>query len=86
VPYPHAAGDHQTGNARWMERAGAATVIADGELTPERLRAAVDAIATDPDRRGTMAAAAAALARPDAAAEIAGEVLAAAAERSLRPR
>jgi UDP-N-acetylglucosamine--N-acetylmuramyl-(pentapeptide) pyrophosphoryl-undecaprenol N-acetylglucosamine transferase len=62
-------------------------VIADAELTPERLRAAVDAIATDPRRRQTMAAASGALARPDAAAEIAREVLAAAAaERPLRPR
>jgi UDP-N-acetylglucosamine--N-acetylmuramyl-(pentapeptide) pyrophosphoryl-undecaprenol N-acetylglucosamine transferase len=69
-----------------MERAGAATVIADGELTPERLRAAVDAIATDPQQRRTMAAAARALARPDAAAEVAGEVLDAAAERALTPR
>ena len=33
VPFPHATGDHQTANARWLERAGAATVIADAELT-----------------------------------------------------
>ena len=32
VPYPHATGDHQSANADWMERAGAATVIADDEL------------------------------------------------------
>jgi UDP-N-acetylglucosamine--N-acetylmuramyl-(pentapeptide) pyrophosphoryl-undecaprenol N-acetylglucosamine transferase len=82
VPYPHASGDHQTGNARWMERAGAAVVIGDEELTPERLRAAVDAIAKDAPRRRAMAAAARGLARPDAAHEIAGEVLAAAALRS----
>jgi UDP-N-acetylglucosamine--N-acetylmuramyl-(pentapeptide) pyrophosphoryl-undecaprenol N-acetylglucosamine transferase len=78
VPYPHAAGDHQTGNARWMERAGAAVVIADDALTPERLRATVDAIAGDGDRREAMSAAARRLARPDAAAEIASEVLSAA--------
>lgn len=77
IPYPHAAGDHQTGNARWMGDAGAATVIKDDELTPERLRAAVDAIALDDTRRQTMAAAAAGLARPDAAQVIAAEVLAA---------
>jgi UDP-N-acetylglucosamine--N-acetylmuramyl-(pentapeptide) pyrophosphoryl-undecaprenol N-acetylglucosamine transferase len=82
VPYPHAAGDHQTGNARWMERAGAAVVIPDAELTGARLRAAVDAIAGDPARREAMAAAARGLARPDAAREIAGEVLAAAGEPS----
>jgi UDP-N-acetylglucosamine--N-acetylmuramyl-(pentapeptide) pyrophosphoryl-undecaprenol N-acetylglucosamine transferase len=78
IPYPHAAGDHQTGNARWMEEAGAATVLRDEDLTPERLRAAVDAIVDDPARRDAMADAARGLARPDAARTIAAEVLAAA--------
>jgi UDP-N-acetylglucosamine--N-acetylmuramyl-(pentapeptide) pyrophosphoryl-undecaprenol N-acetylglucosamine transferase len=78
IPYPAAAGDHQTGNARWMERAGAAVVIPDAELTAERLRAEVDAIVTDARRRAAMAEAARGLARPDAAREIAQEVLAAA--------
>jgi UDP-N-acetylglucosamine--N-acetylmuramyl-(pentapeptide) pyrophosphoryl-undecaprenol N-acetylglucosamine transferase len=78
IPYPHAAGDHQTGNANWMEEAGAAAVIRDEDLTPERLRSAVDAIALDPARRQAMAADSLALARPDAAQVIAREVLAAA--------
>ena len=50
VPYPHASADHQTTNARWMADAGAAVVVRDAELTPERLRAEVDAIALDPER------------------------------------
>ena len=75
VPYPHASGDHQTQNARWMERAGAAVVVPDAELTPERLRAEVDRIALDPAGRAAMAQAAGALARPDAAQVIAREVL-----------
>jgi UDP-N-acetylglucosamine--N-acetylmuramyl-(pentapeptide) pyrophosphoryl-undecaprenol N-acetylglucosamine transferase len=78
VPYPHASADHQTSNARWMERGGAATVVPDAELTPERLRAEVDAIALNRDRRAAMAAAARGLARPEAARTIAREVLAAA--------
>jgi UDP-N-acetylglucosamine--N-acetylmuramyl-(pentapeptide) pyrophosphoryl-undecaprenol N-acetylglucosamine transferase len=78
VPYPHASGDHQTTNARWMERAGAAVVIADAELTPERLRTEVDALLGDPARLAATRRASAALARPDAAREIAAEVLAAA--------
>ncbi len=77
IPYPHASGDHQTANARWMERNGAAAILADAELGPDALRAATDAIATDPDRRAAMATAAAALARPEAAGVIAREVLAA---------
>ena len=58
IPYPHASGDHQSANARWMARGGAATVLPDAELTPERLRAEVDALVDDePRRRGDGAAA-----------------------------
>jgi UDP-N-acetylglucosamine--N-acetylmuramyl-(pentapeptide) pyrophosphoryl-undecaprenol N-acetylglucosamine transferase len=78
VPYPHATADHQTGNARWMRDGGAAVVIADAELTPERLRSEVDAILLDPDRLAAMAAASARLARPHAARDVAAAVLAAA--------
>ncbi len=37
VPYPHATADHQTLNARHMERAGAAVVVPDDELDGPRL-------------------------------------------------
>ena len=73
VPYPHASADHQTTNARWMERAGAAIVVPDPELTPERPRAAVEHVL---DHREAMARAARALGRPDAAQAVAREVLA----------
>jgi UDP-N-acetylglucosamine--N-acetylmuramyl-(pentapeptide) pyrophosphoryl-undecaprenol N-acetylglucosamine transferase len=79
VPYPHATGDHQTGNARWMADAGAAMVLPDAELTAERLRSEALAIAGDPERLARMAAAARGLARPDAADRIAAGVLALAA-------
>ncbi|HEX8120941.1 MAG TPA: UDP-N-acetylglucosamine--N-acetylmuramyl-(pentapeptide) pyrophosphoryl-undecaprenol N-acetylglucosamine transferase [Solirubrobacteraceae bacterium] len=78
VPYPHATADHQTGNARWMADAGAAVIVPDDEVTPERLRREVDALMDDPARLADMAAASRALARPDAAATIAREVVAAA--------
>jgi UDP-N-acetylglucosamine--N-acetylmuramyl-(pentapeptide) pyrophosphoryl-undecaprenol N-acetylglucosamine transferase len=78
VPYPHATGDHQAGNARWMAEAGAAIVVPDHELTPQRLRAEVDALLGDPPRLEAMARASARLARPDAAADVAAEVLRAA--------
>lgn len=81
VPYPYASADHQTANARWMADAGAAVVVPDGELDPARLRAEVDALLADRARLAAMAAASAAIARPDAAHEIAGEVLAAARHR-----
>lgn len=82
IPYPHASGDHQTANARWMAQAGAAVVLPDRELTPGTLRAAVDALVADDARRAAMAAASRALARPDAARAIAQEVLDAADQAS----
>jgi UDP-N-acetylglucosamine--N-acetylmuramyl-(pentapeptide) pyrophosphoryl-undecaprenol N-acetylglucosamine transferase len=78
VPYPFATADHQAENARFIERAGAATVIPDRELTGPRLAAEVGALLADPSRLASMARASAALARPDAAREIAGEILGAA--------
>lgn len=78
IPYPHASGNHQDANARWMERAGAAAVLPDSELTPGRLREEVDALVRDDARRIAMAGASHRLARPDAARAIAREVLEAA--------
>jgi len=78
IPYPSASADHQTTNARWMEEGGAATVLADAELTAAQLRTVVDAILLDTTRLAAMAAASRALARPDAAADVAREVLGAA--------
>ena len=37
VPYPHAVDDHQTGNARFLASAGAAMLLPQDQLTPERL-------------------------------------------------
>ena len=81
VPYPHAAADHQTANARWMVDAGAAIVIRDDEVTPQRLDDEVGALLKDTARLASMAEASRALARPDAAQAIAREVLDAAGAR-----
>ncbi len=81
IPYPHASADHQTTNAAWMADAGAAVVIRDAELDGAGLRAAVDAILGTPGRLERMAAASAALARPDAAHDVARVVLEAARSR-----
>ena len=75
VPYPHAAADHQAANAAWMQEAGAAVVIADDELEPGALRDLATGLIGDPERLEAMASASAALARPDAAARVADEVL-----------
>jgi UDP-N-acetylglucosamine--N-acetylmuramyl-(pentapeptide) pyrophosphoryl-undecaprenol N-acetylglucosamine transferase len=85
VPYPFATADHQTANAAWMERGGAATILADDDLGPERLAGAVAAVLDDPMTLERMSAAARALAKPDAAARIADEVLAAATGPTAAP-
>ncbi len=78
VPYPHASADHQTANARWMADAGAAVVIADEELSADRLREEVAALLADRRRLDDMALASTSLARPDAARDVAHELLQAA--------
>jgi UDP-N-acetylglucosamine--N-acetylmuramyl-(pentapeptide) pyrophosphoryl-undecaprenol N-acetylglucosamine transferase len=37
VPFPFAVDDHQTGNARFLSERGAAILLPQGELTPQRL-------------------------------------------------
>jgi UDP-N-acetylglucosamine--N-acetylmuramyl-(pentapeptide) pyrophosphoryl-undecaprenol N-acetylglucosamine transferase len=78
VPYPHASADHQTANARWMADAGAAIVVPDAQLTAQRLDDEVGALLGDTGRLAAMAKASRGLARPDAARDIAREVLEAA--------
>jgi UDP-N-acetylglucosamine--N-acetylmuramyl-(pentapeptide) pyrophosphoryl-undecaprenol N-acetylglucosamine transferase len=78
VPYPHAAADHQSENARWMADAGAAIVIADDQLSGPTLGAAVASLLADERRMAAMSQAARSLARPQAASEVARELLQAA--------
>ncbi len=78
VPYPHAAADHQSANARWMTGAGAAVAIADEDLSAARLARETAALLADPVRLRAMAAASLRLGRPDAARAVADELLEAA--------
>ncbi len=75
VPYPHATADHQTKNARWTERGGAAIVVPDAELDGPRLAREIAALLGAPDRLRSMQRSALSLARPDAAERIAHEIL-----------
>jgi len=81
IPYPHASALHQDENAAYFARSGAAVVIPDAELTGARLAAEVGALLADPSGLAAMGRAAADLAKPDAAHEIAEEILAAARPR-----
>jgi UDP-N-acetylglucosamine--N-acetylmuramyl-(pentapeptide) pyrophosphoryl-undecaprenol N-acetylglucosamine transferase len=75
VPSPNVTADHQTANARYLERAGGAVVIADADLTAQLLDSTVRALLADPGRLQAMADAALRWARPDAAARIAEDLL-----------
>jgi UDP-N-acetylglucosamine--N-acetylmuramyl-(pentapeptide) pyrophosphoryl-undecaprenol N-acetylglucosamine transferase len=74
VPYPY-AGAHQRYNAGYLADEGAAVVVADEELTGDRLVAEAVALLDD-GRRWAMADAARRLGRPHAARALADELLA----------
>jgi UDP-N-acetylglucosamine--N-acetylmuramyl-(pentapeptide) pyrophosphoryl-undecaprenol N-acetylglucosamine transferase len=76
IPLPGARGDEQTANARILADAGAAVLLPETDLTPERLVREVGALVEDSGLRGTMAARARALATPDAAERLVDLVLA----------
>lgn len=70
IPFPHAADDHQTINARSMVDAGAALMVEERSLTPDSLAALLGPLLTDKERLKKMEKAAAGLGRPEAAKEI----------------
>ncbi len=78
VPYPYAASGHQDANARVLEEAGAAVVIADRDLSPQRLGGAVADLCARPAALEAMARASRSLGRPGAARAVADLVLEAA--------
>ncbi len=73
VPYPHATADHQTLNARHFERGGGAVVVSDTAV--ENVPALVEGLLADPARLTRMREAMLRLAKPDAAEEIAEELI-----------
>jgi len=74
VPYPHATADHQTLNAKHFERGGGAIVVPDAEV--DRIPALVAELLADRERLASMRAAMLELARPDAADDVADELIA----------
>jgi UDP-N-acetylglucosamine--N-acetylmuramyl-(pentapeptide) pyrophosphoryl-undecaprenol N-acetylglucosamine transferase len=70
VPYPHAAMSHQDENARLLEAAGAAEVIADKDLTGETLARAIVGIIFDSARSEGMSRSSGDLGKRDASREV----------------
>lgn len=75
VPFPAAVDDHQTHNARYLTSADAAVLIADRDLTPERLAAELMRLCADRAQLLAMARRARARAVPDAAEMLTRAVL-----------
>jgi UDP-N-acetylglucosamine--N-acetylmuramyl-(pentapeptide) pyrophosphoryl-undecaprenol N-acetylglucosamine transferase len=74
IPYPAAADDHQTYNARIFERAGAARMLVESKATADELYAVVSEILRDAPLRRKMAEAAGQLAGENAAQRVAEEI------------
>ena len=71
VPFPRAADDHQKRNAEALQRAGAAVMLDQSQLTRESLVQTVTALFADQARLKAMGDAARKLSHPNAAREIA---------------
>ena len=70
IPFPFATGDHQTANARALERVGAAVLIGDDSSTATRLTETLVQLLNGPETIDSMSVAAATLERPGAAQRV----------------
>ena len=71
VPLPGAPGDHQTENARALERVGGAELVADSLFDSQMLTNTVDRLLDSDEVLATMRESVEAVARPDAASAVA---------------
>ena len=85
VPYLHAADDHQTANARALEKAGGAWVMPHAAFTPTALAEQLARLAASPETLAQAARAMHGLGRPDAARELADLVVATIGGRNGHP-
>ena len=75
IPYPYATGQHQLLNARALEKAGAAKVILDKNLTPELLAKEIKRIIEDKRLLAKMKTAMRKFSNPETAKLIANRML-----------
>jgi UDP-N-acetylglucosamine--N-acetylmuramyl-(pentapeptide) pyrophosphoryl-undecaprenol N-acetylglucosamine transferase len=71
IPFPYAIDDHQTANARYFSESGAAVLMPQSELTPERLAERLNAFMLDRETLAAMSQKIYALAKPGAAQSVA---------------
>ncbi len=75
VPFPHAVGDHQSANARYLSDQGAAVLMPESTLDGDRLRSLIEQFRGDRASLEAMAGRARTLARADATARVADACL-----------
>ncbi len=71
IPYPYATDDHQRVNAEQLQKAGAAEMLLQSELSSEVLQSVMETLMKDAGKRLSMAEAARSAAFPDAAENVA---------------
>ena len=81
IPFPWAANDHQTLNAQAMVEAGAALMLRESDLTPEKLFSMVETLLADERKLKEMEVQSKKSGRLDAAARIADACMQLAAEK-----
>ncbi|MDD4952159.1 MAG: undecaprenyldiphospho-muramoylpentapeptide beta-N-acetylglucosaminyltransferase [Desulfovibrionaceae bacterium] len=74
VPFPFAAGDHQTKNARALAECGAALIIHQKDLSAQALADQAAGLLGSEDRLAAMSEAAGRFARPDAARDMVSDM------------
>ena len=84
VPFPFAADDHQTVNARSMVDAGGAILMPERDLTGQKLADALREVEADRGRLSRMSRASGNLGRPEAAREIADVCVSLCSDRLVR--
>jgi UDP-N-acetylglucosamine--N-acetylmuramyl-(pentapeptide) pyrophosphoryl-undecaprenol N-acetylglucosamine transferase len=82
VPFPHAVDDHQTHNAAWLVRAGAAELMQQQAIDAPTLAGRLQALLPDREALLAMAKRARGVAKPDATAALEQACLAAAGAAS----
>src|SRR5687767_9392471 len=70
VPFPHAVDDHQTHNAQYLVQEGAAVLIADRDITAERLAEDLRRLCAGRGKLLAMAERARQLGKPNAAEDL----------------
>jgi len=85
IPYPHAAEDHQTLNAKIFESAGAAALLQERETSGENLAEKLLFFLSDPERLADASARSASLSPEHAAERVADVVIAAASPLNSQP-